>query len=200
MITIIDISGSEQRPVSQRITGRRGPSPHAGSLASAPPHHPAGSSTARPCVSGILRSAAGSSARGVAARGAADFDGNAAMLDALNYMKAARALSVPAGLEVSRSGTGAPCVDILHRPSPGFSDPRRLTPAPSAPTGPALETHRTRYKPQCMTTCEALPGETNWRMWPGDSMTAPLMPGLLRWVHAMGDRSPPRAMQSSSGS
>jgi hypothetical protein len=38
---------------------------------------------------------------------AADFDGSAAMLDALNYIKAARALSVPAGLEVSRSGTGA---------------------------------------------------------------------------------------------
>jgi hypothetical protein len=38
---------------------------------------------------------------------AADFDGTAAMLDALNYIKAARALGVPAGLEVSRSGTGA---------------------------------------------------------------------------------------------
>ena len=38
---------------------------------------------------------------------AADFDGSAAMLDALNYIKAARALSVPAGLEVSRSGNGA---------------------------------------------------------------------------------------------
>lgn len=38
---------------------------------------------------------------------AADFDGSAGMLDALNYIKAARALSVPAGLEVSRSGTGA---------------------------------------------------------------------------------------------
>ena len=38
---------------------------------------------------------------------AADFDGSAAMLDALNYVKAARALSVPAGLEVSRSGVGA---------------------------------------------------------------------------------------------
>jgi superfamily II DNA or RNA helicase len=38
---------------------------------------------------------------------AADFDGSAAMLDALNYIKAARALGVPAGLEVSRSGTGA---------------------------------------------------------------------------------------------
>ena len=31
----------------------------------------------------------------------------AAMLDTLNYVKAARALGVPAGLEVSRSGTGA---------------------------------------------------------------------------------------------
>ena len=38
---------------------------------------------------------------------AADFDGDAAMLDALNYIKAARAAGVPAGLEVSRSGTGA---------------------------------------------------------------------------------------------
>jgi hypothetical protein len=38
---------------------------------------------------------------------AADFDGPAALLDALNYVKAARALNVPAGLEVSRSGTGA---------------------------------------------------------------------------------------------
>lgn len=38
---------------------------------------------------------------------AADFDGDAAMLDALAYLKAARALGVPAGLEVSRSGVGA---------------------------------------------------------------------------------------------
>jgi superfamily II DNA or RNA helicase len=38
---------------------------------------------------------------------AADFDGQTAMLDALAYMKAARALGVPAGLEVSRSGRGA---------------------------------------------------------------------------------------------
>jgi superfamily II DNA or RNA helicase len=38
---------------------------------------------------------------------AADFDGDAAMLDALNYVKAARAAGVPVGLEVSRSGTGA---------------------------------------------------------------------------------------------
>lgn len=38
---------------------------------------------------------------------AADFDGVAAMLDALAYLKAARAASVPAALEVSRSGLGA---------------------------------------------------------------------------------------------
>jgi hypothetical protein len=38
---------------------------------------------------------------------AADFDGTAAMLDALSYLKAARAISVPAALEVSRSGIGA---------------------------------------------------------------------------------------------
>jgi len=38
---------------------------------------------------------------------AADFDGHAAMLDALAYLKAARALGVPAGFEVSRSGQGA---------------------------------------------------------------------------------------------
>ncbi len=38
---------------------------------------------------------------------AADFDGPAAMLDALAYLKAARALGAPAALEVSRSGVGA---------------------------------------------------------------------------------------------
>lgn len=38
---------------------------------------------------------------------AADFDGPMAMLDALAYLKAARAASVPCGLEVSRSGVGA---------------------------------------------------------------------------------------------
>ncbi|HKS48259.1 MAG TPA: DEAD/DEAH box helicase family protein [Amycolatopsis sp.] len=38
---------------------------------------------------------------------AADFDGPAAVLDALAYLKAARTWSVPAGLEVSRSGVGA---------------------------------------------------------------------------------------------
>ena len=38
---------------------------------------------------------------------AADFDGQAAMLDALAYLKAARAFGAPAALEVSRSGIGA---------------------------------------------------------------------------------------------
>jgi superfamily II DNA or RNA helicase len=38
---------------------------------------------------------------------AADFDGSDAMIDALMYLKAARALGTPAALEVSRSGVGA---------------------------------------------------------------------------------------------
>ena len=38
---------------------------------------------------------------------AADFDGQSAMLDALAYLKAARAVGAPAALEVSRSGVGA---------------------------------------------------------------------------------------------
>lgn len=38
---------------------------------------------------------------------AADFDGPTAMLDALAYIKAARASSVPSGLEISQSGRGA---------------------------------------------------------------------------------------------
>jgi hypothetical protein len=38
---------------------------------------------------------------------AADFDGRTAMLDALSYLKAARAAQIAAALEVSRSGTGA---------------------------------------------------------------------------------------------
>ena len=38
---------------------------------------------------------------------AADFDGPAAMLDALAYLKAARAVGTPASVEISRSGVGA---------------------------------------------------------------------------------------------
>jgi superfamily II DNA or RNA helicase len=49
---------------------------------------------------------------------AADFDGTAAMLDALNYVKAARALGVPTGLEVSRSGTGAHAWTFFAAPVP----------------------------------------------------------------------------------
>ena len=37
---------------------------------------------------------------------AADFDGQAAILDAHAYLKAARAAGVPAAVEVSRSGIG----------------------------------------------------------------------------------------------
>ena len=37
----------------------------------------------------------------------ADFDGQAALLDALAYLKAARSVDMPASLEVSPSGTGA---------------------------------------------------------------------------------------------
>jgi superfamily II DNA or RNA helicase len=49
---------------------------------------------------------------------AADFDGSAAMLDALNYVKAARALDVPTGLEISRSGTGAHAWTFFTLPVP----------------------------------------------------------------------------------
>jgi superfamily II DNA or RNA helicase len=49
---------------------------------------------------------------------AADFDGPAALLDALNYVKAARALNVPAGLEISRSGTGAHVWIFFNKPVP----------------------------------------------------------------------------------
>src|SRR6266540_2854555 len=49
---------------------------------------------------------------------AADFDGPMAMLDALAYLKAARALSVPAALEVSRSGMGAHAWVFFTAPVP----------------------------------------------------------------------------------
>lgn len=58
---------------------------------------------------------------------AADFDGSAAMLDALNYIKAARALSVPAGLEVSRSGTGAHAWIFFTGPVPAETARRLRT-------------------------------------------------------------------------
>ncbi|MGH3470300.1 MAG: TOTE conflict system archaeo-eukaryotic primase domain-containing protein, partial [Thermocrispum sp.] len=49
---------------------------------------------------------------------AADFDGDAAMLDALAYLKAARALGVPGALEVSRSGVGAHVWVFFSSPVP----------------------------------------------------------------------------------
>lgn len=56
---------------------------------------------------------------------AADFDGQAAMLDALAYLKAARTWSVPAALEVSRSGVGAHAWVFFTAPVPAESA-RRL--------------------------------------------------------------------------
>jgi superfamily II DNA or RNA helicase len=49
---------------------------------------------------------------------AADFDGPDAMIDALMYLKAARALQVPTGLEVSRSGVGAHAWVFFTSPVP----------------------------------------------------------------------------------
>ena len=49
---------------------------------------------------------------------AADFDGPAAMLDALSYLKAARSLGVPTALEVSRSGVGAHACVLFTAPVP----------------------------------------------------------------------------------
>jgi hypothetical protein len=49
---------------------------------------------------------------------AADFDGPMAMLDALAYLKTARAWSVPTALEVSRSGVGAHAWVFFTAPAP----------------------------------------------------------------------------------
>jgi hypothetical protein len=51
---------------------------------------------------------------------ATDFDGQAAMLDALAYMKAARAVGAPAALEVASSGVGAHEVIDLTGLLPGL--------------------------------------------------------------------------------
>ncbi len=52
---------------------------------------------------------------------AADFDGPAAILDALAYLKAARAVGVPTALEVSRSGVGAHVWAFFTDPVPAAS-------------------------------------------------------------------------------
>jgi superfamily II DNA or RNA helicase len=52
---------------------------------------------------------------------AADFDGQAAMLDALSYLKAARAVGAPAALEMSRSGLGAHVWLFFTSPVPAVS-------------------------------------------------------------------------------
>ena len=57
----------------------------------------------------------------------ADFDGPTAMLDALAYVKAARASAVPAALEISQSGRGAHVwiffAGVFPRPPRGPSAP-----------------------------------------------------------------------------
>ena len=52
---------------------------------------------------------------------AADFDGPAAMLDALAYLKAARAAAAPAALEISRSGLGAHVWIFFTSPVPAVT-------------------------------------------------------------------------------
>lgn len=52
---------------------------------------------------------------------AADFDGAAAMLDALAYLKAARSVGAPAALEISRSGMGAHVWIFFTDPVPAAS-------------------------------------------------------------------------------
>jgi hypothetical protein len=62
---------------------------------------------------------------------AADFDGPDAMIDALMYLKAARALGVPAALEVSRSGVGAHAWVFLTAPVPAETARRMGTRVPA---------------------------------------------------------------------
>ncbi len=52
---------------------------------------------------------------------AADFDGPSAMLDALAYVKAARAVQTPVALEVSRSGAGAHAWMFFSSPVPAVT-------------------------------------------------------------------------------
>ena len=64
---------------------------------------------------------------------AADFDGSAALLDALAHLKAARALGVPTGLEVSRSGVGGVVAGARRR---GHRSMQPSTPPSTAPAPP----------------------------------------------------------------
>jgi hypothetical protein len=79
---------------------------------------------------------------------AADFDGPSAMLDALSYLKAARAIGAPAALEVSRSGIGAQVwiffvlASSLRKRAPGytslgFPDPRTMRHQPPSSACPS---------------------------------------------------------------
>ncbi|GAB2845572.1 hypothetical protein GCM10027200_52180 [Lentzea nigeriaca] len=84
---------------------------------------------------------------------AADFDGQAAMLDALAYLKAARTWSVPAALEVSRSGVGAHAWVFFAAPVPAETARRlgtallsllgRMSPAEVSRGQPSRSSRRT---------------------------------------------------------
>ena len=99
---------------------------------------------------------------------AADFDGPAAMLDALAYLKAARAVGAPAALEVSRSGVGAHVWIFFTDPVPATTA-RQLG---TALVGEAI-TIRGRMDLQCydrlFPSQDVLPGQG-----PGNLIAAPL--------------------------
>jgi superfamily II DNA or RNA helicase len=99
---------------------------------------------------------------------AADFDGPAAMLDALAYLKAARAVGAPAALEVSRSGVGAHVWIFFTDPVPATTA-RQLG---TALVGEAI-TIRGRMDLRCydrlFPSQDMLPGQG-----PGNLIAAPL--------------------------
>ena len=99
---------------------------------------------------------------------AADFDGSAAMLDALAYLKAARAVGAPAALEVSRSGVGAHVWIFFTDPVPATTA-RKLG---TALVGEAI-TIRGRMDLRCydrlFPSQDVLPGQG-----PGNLIAAPL--------------------------
>jgi hypothetical protein len=81
---------------------------------------------------------------------AADFDGPMAMLDALAYLKAARAWSVPAALEVSRSGVAR---------TRGCSSPHPWPPKLLAGSAPPCSHRRTCYQRAAWGTSSPLHGK-----------------------------------------